>query len=225
MSPQLTLGTSPKCYWCSRIDCSTFFLPSIISLNGINLPLLRLLQLTQHPWVIKYVFIPYNFIAVNGLVFSCCYEVLTTVLSDGHRNGRGGKNEDSNSHFCVGWDGVAKHITKCSSYHHEILSAEEKSLVITTWNCSLRRPGTSRERLTKSPLMNHICQITPWLPVPLTTVVCTAQRQALHDLSLCDLFPVFSRFTKLHVNTFMSGMEERNFVWLDSWSKKKSNWN
>ena len=94
-------------------------------------------------------------------MFSCCYEVLTTVLSDGHRNGRGGKNEDSNSHFCVGWDGVAKHITKCSSYHHEILSAEEKSLVITTWNCSLRRPGTSRERLTKSPLMNHICQITP----------------------------------------------------------------
>ena len=45
-----------------------------------------------------------------------------TVLSDGHRNGRGGKNEDSNSNFSVGWDGVAKRITKCSSYHHEILA-------------------------------------------------------------------------------------------------------
>ena len=38
------------------------------------------------------------------------------------------------------------------------------------------------------------------------------------SLSLVSSF--FSRFTKLHVDdTFMSGMEERSFVWLDSWLK------
>ena len=48
---------------------------------------------------------------------------------------------------------------------------EEKSFVITTWNCSLRRPGT---RLTKSP-MNHICQTRFAVDrnKPLTSVTCS----------------------------------------------------
>ena len=163
MSPQLTLSASPKCYRCSRIDCSTFFLPSIISLNGITVPLLKMLHLTQHPSTIKYVFIPYNFIASNGSVLMGCYEVLTTtVLSDGHSNGRGSKNEDSNSNFSVGWDGVAKRITKCSSYHHEIL-ASRKNLSWSRLGIAVYGGQGREERLTKGPRpMNHVCQITLW---------------------------------------------------------------
>ena len=40
--------------------------------------------------------------------------------------------------------------------------------------------------------MNHICQITPGcLCCASDNGSVQSQRQALHDLSLCDLFPVF----------------------------------